>query len=412
MKNFRSLRITTKDDFIELADQILTIEGFHVKRVDFYKRARICISDKIDIGNSILNRFGHIYIQDLSSMLPPLLLSPKKGSLVLDLCASPGGKSAILSELVGEKGLVVANEPERKRYVTLQKNIERLNLFNVVTTSYRGEDFPESILFDYILLDVPCSGWGTVDKNPRVMRLWKGKRLEPLINLQKQLIKKAYKLLKPGGKLIYSTCTTNPRENQEQINWALNKFSFDLIFLQEVRGFVCDTSNPLPGTLAIKGHEYYSQGFFIASLKKSGSLDVEVNSDLNRCESKEMVDGSIIYENLNNMGLDYKSLLNGFFYKKNDNVFYLSELMGNLRCEGIFMGRLKKGKFMPNLKLWKLMDQNKDNVMQIDDLKKIKKLLSGESFNISTDKNYLQLFFKEIPLCLVAVKNGRVLITK
>ncbi len=83
----------------------------------------------------------------------------------------------------------------KKRYMTLKRNLERLNIFNVCLTSYRGEEFPEEMNFSYILLDVPCSGWGTANKNPRVMDIWHGDKIVPLIKLQRELLKKAYSSL-------------------------------------------------------------------------------------------------------------------------------------------------------------------------------------------------------------------------
>ncbi len=412
MRNFRSFRITTKDELTFFAEEVLNLEGFFVKKLSFYDRARICLDKRLDIGNSLLNRFGHIYIQDLSSMLPPLMLAPKKGALVLDLCASPGGKGSILSELVGSYGIVVANEPVKKRYMTLKKNIERLNLFNVVTTCYKGEEFPETTLFDYVLLDVPCSGWGTADKNPTVLKLWQGNRLEPLIKLQRRLLKKGFSLLKPGGKLIYSTCTTNFAENQQQIMWALKEFSFDLIPLHPVDGFSYDPENPMPETLAIRGHRYYSQGFFIACLEKKETIPSSTTSFSKLNSHKQFINQCMIFDYLTDLGLDCSEISHGLFYRVNENVFYLPMVFENLISEGLFIGRLKKDRFIPSLNLWKLMNKNMKNVIQVDDINEIKRLLNGESLNVSSNNKYLQLFFKDLPLCLVSVKNGRCLITR
>ena len=404
-------RIVCIDKYIPIVEEILNKEGFDIKGVSFYSKARICLSNKIKLGNSILNNFGQIYIQDLSSMLPPLILNPPKGSMVLDLCASPGGKSAILSELVGDEGIVVANEPNKKRYMTLKKNVERLNLFNVCLTSFKGQSFPEYIKFPYILLDVPCSGWGTEDKNPKVKHLWHGKKIAPLIKLQKELLKRAYLLLKSGGKLVYSTCTTNISENEDQIKWAVDELGFKIIPINKIEGFEY-FNEKFPGTLAIKGHKFYSQGFFVACLAKdSGNPDT--GQEFKEINNIRTVDDEKIKEMLKSYGLSFSKFSNGIFYLKKDLVFFKKKLpYGEIDSEGCFLGKLKQGYFIPNPRLWKWFDKNAKNKLVIEDLNQIKALISGSSISISGNFKYMHLYYKDLPLTLLKVKGRRCFITR
>jgi len=413
-KKIRTYRITSLLSHINIVDEILQKEGFKISPVYFYPRARVCLSQNLSLGNSIANYFGHIYIQDLSSMLPPLLLSPKPGSMVLDLCASPGGKTAILSELVGKCGVVIANEPNKKRYKTLQKNLERLNLLNVITTSYEGENFPSVLKFKYILADVPCSGWGTAEKNPKVMKLWTGKKIQPLVYLQKKLIERAYYLLDVGGKLIYSTCTTNKEENEEQIKWALKNFPFELVPLKKIESFFYEEKDSInKGMLFIRGHEISAQGFFIACMKK-----VEQRKELLYFEEDplnlQLAENYRLRKEIEEIGLSLKNFPEGIFYRKKHKVFFIPSFSKweKLKAEGIFIGQIKGKSFIPNHRIWSFLSKDGDNILELNDIEKIKKLISGISVSISSSYKFIKLYYKELPLCLLSVKGGRCLISK
>lgn len=120
-------------------------------------------------------------------MLPPLALAPGEGARVLDMCASPGSKTGLLAQLVGREGLVLGNEPARPRLANLRRNLAALNLLQAVTCSWPGESLPlPDASWDAVLLDPPCSGWGTTDKNPQAIKRWQGDRLKPMLDLQRK----------------------------------------------------------------------------------------------------------------------------------------------------------------------------------------------------------------------------------
>ncbi|HCF04809.1 MAG TPA: RNA methyltransferase, partial [Desulfomicrobiaceae bacterium] len=161
------------------------------------------------MGRSLAARLGLIYIQDISSMVPPLVLAPHPGDVVLDLCASPGSKTGMLAEAVGLWGMVVANEPNPRRLATLRANMRQIGAVEVVTTSFaRFPRLPSAQGFPRILVDAPCSGWGTAHKHPEVLRLWRDDKTQTLESLQRALLARAAEILAPGGVLVYSTCTT------------------------------------------------------------------------------------------------------------------------------------------------------------------------------------------------------------
>jgi len=212
-------------------------------------------------------------------MLPPVLLGARPGDVCLDMCASPGGKTGILAACVNPEGFVLAGEASRERLATLRQNLRRMGALNAATIGVESQHLalaPGS--FDAVLLDPPCSGWGTVDKNPRVLEVWTPEKAETLVRLQRLLLERAAQLLKPGGRLMYSTCTTNVRENEEQVAWALAALPLGIDPLPAPAGFA-----PVP--LALTGLEGVlrvgcqdqgwggkpggmGQGFFLARFQK------------------------------------------------------------------------------------------------------------------------------------------------
>ena len=288
---FRSFRLVCAPEQAPLVELLLQSQGFTFEPEPFFPLARRLTAGSLPLGSSLAAVFGYIYIQDRSSMLPPLALAPEKGASVLDMCASPGSKTGLLAQMVGPEGFVLANEPSGNRLATLRRNLQTLNLFCCATTSYPGEKLPlpgaengggtiqspnpmpdgAQSGWDRIQLDPPCSGWGTVEKNPQVLRLWQGDKLRPLISLQRRLLTEAARLLRPGGKLVYSTCTTNVEENEAQIRFALDELGLNFLPLAQPPGFTfADPALPeFAGSWRVNtGGD--GQGFFVALLQKPG----------------------------------------------------------------------------------------------------------------------------------------------
>ena len=158
-KTARSFRLVCAQNQTDDVEALLHAEGFRFEPHPCFALARTLTAEPMPLGRSVAARFGYIYIQDKSSMLPPLALAPKPGDKVLDFCASPGSKTGILSQLVGPTGLVLANEPSPDRLATLRVNMRHLGCFNVGTCKYEGQSLPlENDSWPLILLDAPCSG--------------------------------------------------------------------------------------------------------------------------------------------------------------------------------------------------------------------------------------------------------------
>lgn len=168
---------------------------------------------------------GLITIQNSSSLIPVQVLNPAEGSSVLDACSSPGLKASHIAQLCGNKVDLIANEPDRTRNAKLRKLLELLGVKCRVSNS------PAQFLaaqiekqFDFILVDAPCSGEGMMDlSKPDALKYWSLKKVHNLAKLQKRILASTWKLLKPGGTLVYSTCTVSPEENEAVIDYATKK---------------------------------------------------------------------------------------------------------------------------------------------------------------------------------------------
>ncbi len=278
----RSFRLVCEKSCIAQVEALLLAEGYTFMPEPFSPWCRILTHEPKPLGSSLAAFFGLIYIQDRSSMLPPLALLDDENRqseafsqqpAILDMCASPGSKTGFLGQLAGRNSLVLGNEPAKPRLATLRANMQTLSFLHVSTCSYGGEAVPlPHGSLDFIQLDPPCSGWGTVAKNPQVLKLWQGDKVKPLVGLQQLLLQKAWDLLRPGGQVVYSTCTTNVQENEDQVRFAVEELGFEVLPLPLFEGFVWEDASTYgpygAGTLRVDGERSGAQGFYIAKFRK------------------------------------------------------------------------------------------------------------------------------------------------
>ena len=169
---------------------------------------------------------GKVYIQSLSSMIPALILSPTKDDVVLDMAAAPGSKTTQMAMMMNNGGQIVANDMSHERLYKLKANLAQQSVTNTTCSHSAGQSlwqrYPE--YFDKVLLDAPCSMEGRFDgTDPETFDDWSTKKIKRLSKLQKWLLRSAVSATKVGGTIVYSTCTLAPEENEEVINWILEK---------------------------------------------------------------------------------------------------------------------------------------------------------------------------------------------
>lgn len=231
-----------------------------------------------DLGRSIPYLLGDIHIQEEVSMIPVYILNPQPGDKILDLCAAPGNKTVQIALKMANRGTVIANDRDPKRLSGVRSLLSRLMITNVSTVVQDGLRFScESNFFDGVLADVPCSCEGTARKSPKVFNHSLADLVPLGAGLQIGLLRKAIDLCRPGGSIIYSTCTFRPEENEMVVDHVLRNTPTRLIDIK-LEGF--DFS---PGLTSWLGKEFRSElhksariwphlndtgGFFIAHLRK------------------------------------------------------------------------------------------------------------------------------------------------
>ncbi|MFH0977777.1 MAG: RsmB/NOP family class I SAM-dependent RNA methyltransferase [Candidatus Woesearchaeota archaeon] len=235
--------------------------------------------ERRDIGNLPGHSLGYFYVQDAASMMPVEVLEPKAHEMVLDMCAAPGSKSTQIAAKMENQGILVANDYKGIRLAALGINLQRMGVMNTIVTLMQGFSF-RGLQFDKVLLDAPCSGTGTIRKSLKTIQMWNPLMIERLARTQKQLARIAYQNLKPGGIIVYSTCSIDPVENEGVIDFILEEFPearLEQIKLpakssEPITEFDGRKYNPEVGkTLRVWPQDNNTEGFFVAKIRKENA---------------------------------------------------------------------------------------------------------------------------------------------
>ncbi|WP_395318410.1 RsmB/NOP family class I SAM-dependent RNA methyltransferase [Fructilactobacillus frigidiflavus] len=229
---------------------------------------------KID-GKSPEHQSGYIYSQEPSAMFVAQVANPQPGEKVLDLCAAPGGKSTQLANLMQNQGLLVSNEIDRGRAKILVENIERFGVKNPLILNENPDNLAKHFkkYFDKILIDAPCSGEGMFRKNHDATTYWSENYPQECATLQREIIKAAVKMLKPGGQIIYSTCTFAPEEDEQIIAWLVENYNFKILPIKRFKGMSsgrpdwANGNSALSNTVRLFPHLFKGDGHFVAKLQ-------------------------------------------------------------------------------------------------------------------------------------------------
>lgn len=422
----RSFRLVCPACRIPQVEELLRAQGYEFEPEPFSPWCRRLLAEPRPLGASLAAFFGYIYIQDRSSMLPPLALAPAEGAAVLDMCASPGSKTGFLAQLVGPEGFVLGNEPSRARLATLRANLHACNWPHAATCSYEGQALPltpES--WDWIQLDPPCSGWGTVEKNPQVLTLWQGDKVKTLVGLQQMLLAHAARLLRPGGRLVYSTCTTNDEENEAQVRYAEEELGLRRLPLEPFDGFVWENRPGGEGTLRVNGEKSGAQGFYVALFTKDASAACDDARD-GAAEGKTRAAADwratgrpFARERLRGPCFDPDLLPPGDVMLFGDQLRLVPPQADVIppacRWQGGLLGRIGKRGFVPAPRLRLYLPGAAgdapagDAALVLEDVDDITALLNGQSRRTGLAGTEAALWWRNLPLGRVALKQGRVL---
>jgi len=336
---------------------------------------------------------GLYYIQEPSAMTPAMVAGVKPGDKVLDLCAAPGGKSTQAASYLQGEGLLVSNDFSASRVKALQKNIEVSGIDNVLITNEDPKNLSKVYIeyFDKIIVDAPCSGEGMFRRDSAVFRAYLGRGPEFFTGLQVSILNEAAKMLKPGGTLVYSTCTYSKVEDEGSLSEFLeNHPDFNIDKIKPDFGF--EESKILPGTIRLFPHKIKGEGHFVARLKKDDRA-IEKNENKTKDKKKRKLP-KLPEELLEFLGKikrdwDYERI----FINK-DYAYYLpkdaliDKSLHYIRT-GLLLGEIKKNRFEPfqalamNIKFdeW----ENSLNLSATDE--RVIKYLKGET--IEADDEYM-----------------------
>jgi NOL1/NOP2/sun family putative RNA methylase len=254
-------------------------EGFWVKG-PIQKREAEEAKPRRDVGNLLEHHLGKIYVQEAASMIPPIVLKPKPGEVVLDMCASPGSKTTQIAAMMKNEGLLIANDVSGLRLQALGINLQRCGVTNALIVLGTGFRFKTGE-FDRILVDAPCSATGTIMRSLKTIRMWNPGMVKHLSKIQRRLLETGFNNLKSGGTLVYSTCTLEPEEDEGVVSWLLEKYpnaKLEEIEDKELPGlkrgkavleFGKEKFSPeVKKCLRIWPQDNGTEGFFVARIKK------------------------------------------------------------------------------------------------------------------------------------------------
>lgn len=362
---------------------------------------------------------GLYYIQEPSAMSPSATFDVEPGDKVLDLCAAPGGKSTHLGGKLQGEGVLVSNDISVSRTRALLKNIELSGITNAIVTSEEPKKLAKTFegYFDKILVDAPCSGEGMFRKEPGLIKSWEEYGVKYFADIQRSILPQAAKMLKPGGQLLYSTCTFDPSENEGTIKTFLEEHpEFSLLPIQKSDGIVdghpewVNGPDELRYTARLWPHKIKGEGHFIALMQKSSvGLEDEQTFNVNSASEKELKD-------FNNFCDNYlKEKICGELKVVNDKVYRLPNDLPSLKGirtlrQGWLLGELKKNRFEPSqaFAMGLRMEDVKVSINMSRDDQRVVRYLKGESIEVEGKDGWVLFCVDGFPLGWGKRVKGRV----
>ena len=266
-----TFRVNTLKTSIEKVEEVLKNNNIEFKKVSWSDVAYIVKNVREDTLKELeIYKNGEIYLQSLSSMLPPIVLEPKENTDILDMCAAPGGKTTELASLTNNNANITACELNKIRIEKLKYNIEKQGATSVYIMQEDSRRINDFFSFDNILLDAPCSGSGTLNvEDVNLEKTFTKKLIEKSQKAQLELLNKAVKILKQGQEMVYSTCSILNVENEEIVSKILKNNKVEIVPIEfEGKEELTLLPTKIDGTLCVMPTEFY-EGFFIAKIRKN-----------------------------------------------------------------------------------------------------------------------------------------------
>jgi 16S rRNA (cytosine1407-C5)-methyltransferase len=321
-------------------------EGFFIDREDREKA----------LGKDLLHLLGHTYMQEASSMLPVELLNPQPGESILDMAAAPGSKTTQIGAKMRGRGVLVANDMQEKRLWTLKAALHRCGVLNVIVTKKPGQWFAKHMTerFDRVLCDAPCTAQGTIRKDPSALDYCSEASISKASKLQFQLLEAAIHACKVGGRIVYSTCTLTPEENEQLVLAIIRQYEGKIACSepelprlekaiedsQKVQEHMMESGQKTGGNVhssvlcplsfvRLWPHTYDTEGFFCAVLKKTAST-----KDVQHMESRPWKEREVQKPEQRNIADFLKSRYGFSFLQEEERLFLLGEHL-HITTEGV-----------------------------------------------------------------------------
>lgn len=389
--------------------------------VPWYQQAKFLSKRPSFIADPLFHA-GAYYVQEASSMfvshiIKQVIGQQTSGLRILDLCAAPGGKSTLILDQINESSLLVSNEIIKTRVSILEENIIKWGRSNVVVTNNDPKDFTSlTNYFDLIVVDAPCSGEGMFRKDKNAIAEWSEDNVQLCAHRQQRILADVLPALKPGGFIIYSTCTFNTSENEENVLWMEQEFGLKSIKIEVDNNWqianAINISDKKIHAYRFYPHKVQSEGFFISCLQKpsyedSNSLKIKEHK-FEKIKPQELAYLSNWVD-----GIEQFQIINAsnhlFAFPKlvaNEMMFLRGKL--NVRLSGLKLGELMKGKLVPDHQLALSIHINKNiPVIEVDKADALK-FLRKDAFEVpNVPQNIYAVSYNQVILGWVKIMPNR-----
>lgn len=412
---YHGIRINTMKISVE---EFLKINPFHLRPVPWCDNG-FYYDEQLDKPSKHPYYYaGLYYIQEPSAMTPASVIPVEEGDRVLDICAAPGGKSTELAAKLSGTGVLVSNDISASRAKALLKNLEVFGATNALIISEAPYKLSERFAgyFDKILIDAPCSGEGMFRKSNSMITAWENNGNQLFSDLQISILKEVVKMLKPGGKILYSTCTFAPLENEKSVEYLLSlDDSLSICDFSKYEGF--DDGHPewsetgnedLIKCARLWPHKIEGEGHFVALVKKDGVSVNAGNSGSYPIKKAKLTKETEEFFKGFNKKFDFNRM-----ELSQDKLYYIPESfpavrgLRILRC-GLYLGEVKKNRFEPSQSLaMSLSSSDYSNIVNLSsDDDRVNKYLKGETVEAEGKNGWVLVCVDSYPLGWGKLNNG------